>query len=145
MVLNLAVHQCHLESFKELPSAQPRDQYSLFPQEVLTCAGCTRDVSLSERCCMKAESCLNSLVSSKFHQEKGCLEKGTVVLPLMRQLTVWEVLVLGGYLARWLKRRKSLSWQSRQSFRLRQLPPETKKAQTPMSTMMIYANTRFNP
>lgn len=48
----------------------------------------TADVSLSEGWCMKAKSCLDSLVSSKFHQEKGCLEKGTVVLPLMRQLTV---------------------------------------------------------
>lgn len=94
---------------------------------------------------MKAILYLDSFDFSKFHQGKGFLEKGTVVLLLKTQLTVWEVLVLGGYLERWLKRRRSLSWQIRQSFRLWPLPPATKNAQMPMSTMIIYADTRFIP
>ena len=49
MVLNLAAHRCHLGSFKRITTCpdqlnlemEPRDQYSLLPQEVLPCTGCT--------------------------------------------------------------------------------------------------------
>lgn len=67
---------------------------------------------------MKAISHLDNFVFSKFHQEKGFIEKDTLVLLLKMQLTVSKVLVLGGCLEDWLKRSKSESWQSRQRFRL---------------------------
>lgn len=121
--------------------ASPRDSILMCSQDVyIHCC------ILPESCCMKSYFIyLEGFVFSKSHQEKEFLEKGTVVLPLKMQLTVWQVLVVRGYLERWLKRRKSLSWQSRHSFRLRQLPPATKNAQMPMSTTIIYVDTKFIP
>ena len=56
---------------------------------------------------MKAISYLASFVFSKFHLEKGFIEKDTVVLLLKMQLTISKVLVFGGCLEHWSKRSTS--------------------------------------
>lgn len=159
MIINLAAHQSHLgKAFKndQMPRPIIRGGWSpdiniLYASPRDSILMCSQDVYI--HCCILPESCcmksyfiyLEGFVFSKSHQEKEFLEKGTVVLPLKMQLTVWQVLVVRGYLERWLKRRKSLSWQRRHSFRLRQLPPATKNAQMPMSTTIIYVDTKFIP
>lgn len=91
MVLNLAARENHQEALKNCQMPRPMKSAGWSPEISSLCSpgdshaqpGCTLLMYP-----MKAILYLDSFDFSKFHQGKGFLEKGTVVLLLKTQLTV---------------------------------------------------------